>query len=164
MGVFEDLYIKARSKIYKFSKKAGKYLDISKLKIKLAECENDINIKYQKIGEIIYNKIENSESLDKCDIIEFVNDINDLKKEQEDYKNKINSLKGKCICKFCNSLNGSDAQFCSSCGNNLIYKENIESDFNKTDSNNNNECDSNDGELDSINNKNDGDSGNLYEE
>lgn len=123
MGIFEDWYIKARSNIYKLGSKAGKYLDISKLKIKRAECENDIGIKFQKIGEIFYNKIENDEFLDKADVLEFVEDINSLKKEKKEYDAKINSLKGKRVCKFCNSLNSASAQFCSSCGNSLSFNE-----------------------------------------
>lgn len=126
MGIFEDWYIKARSNIYKLGSKAGKYLDISKLKIKRAECENDIGIKFQRIGEIFYNKIENDEFLDKADVLEFVKDINALKKEKKEYDAKINSLKGKRVCKFCNSLNSAGAQFCSSCGNSLTYNENME--------------------------------------
>ena len=127
MGIFEDLYIKARSKLYGLSKKAGKYLDISKLKIKIAECEKDIEIKHQKIGEIVYNKIINDEIFDKIDVLELVNDINNLKEDMHDYTEKINSLKGKCICKFCNSLNNEGSQFCSTCGNSLRYAESPDS-------------------------------------
>ena len=47
MGILEDLYIKARSRLYGIGKTAGRYLDISKLKIKVAECEKDIEIKFQ---------------------------------------------------------------------------------------------------------------------
>ena len=124
MGVFEDWYIKARSNIYKLGSKAGKYLDISKLKIKSAECENDIGIKLQKIGEIFYNKIENEEPLDKSDVLEFVKDINALKREKKEYDEKVNSLKGKRACRFCSFLNSAGAQYCSSCGNCLTYNEN----------------------------------------
>ena len=121
MGIFEDLYIKARSRLYGIGKIAGKYLDISKLKIKVAECEKDVEVKYQKIGEIVYNKVENDEVFDKVDVLELVNDINNLKEDMREYMEKINSLKGKRACKFCNSLNNAGSQFCSTCGNCLSY-------------------------------------------
>ena len=119
MGMMEDLYIKIRDKVNELGKTTGKYVDISKLKIKVAECENDINIKLQKIGNTVFEQTQNGDVFDVSDVTDMINEIKDLKKAKSDYEMKINKLKGKCVCGVCKSLNGYDAQYCSSCGNDL---------------------------------------------
>lgn len=119
MGMMEDLYIKIRDKVNELGKTTGKYVDISKLKIKVAECENDISIKKQKIGNIVFERIQSGDSFDVSDVIDIVGEIKDLMKSKVEYETKINKLKGKCVCGVCKSLNNYDAQYCSSCGNDL---------------------------------------------
>lgn len=119
MGMMEDLYIKVRDKVNELGKTTGKYVDISKLKIKIAECENDINIKLQKIGKMVFEQTQNGDAFEASDVTDIINEIKDLKKSKSDYEMKINKLKGKCVCNSCKSLNGYDAQYCSSCGNDL---------------------------------------------
>lgn len=119
MGMVEDLYIKVRDKLNELGKTTGKYVDISKLKIKVAECKNDIDIKKQKIGGIVFEKAQNGDSFDISDVSDIIGEIKDLMKAKVEYETKINKLKGKCVCNNCKSLNNHDAQYCSSCGNDL---------------------------------------------
>ena len=141
MGMIEDLYIKVRSKINEFGKTTGKYVDISKLKIKIAECEDDINKKLQKIGRIVFEKVQNNEEIEEIDILDIVNEIKKLEKLVSDYDTKINKLKGKCVCRVCKSINSYDSQFCSSCGSSLVdnsFEKNENGDCDNNETNNSN--------------------------
>ena len=54
MGLLEDVVINAKSAVTVVSEKAGKIVDISKLRINAAELNNEINKRYESLGRVVY--------------------------------------------------------------------------------------------------------------
>ncbi len=122
MGIFEDVLLNARSAVDNVGKKAGKVIDISKLRIASADIKSEINRKYQILGRVVYEEAVSSKdySVNKNDLI---SKIGELKKELESVQELIaqNSNKVKCIA--CGTYNSQKAVFCSKCGEKLDFSE-----------------------------------------
>ena len=54
MGVFEDIFVKAKGAVDAIGEKAGQYVGVSKLNIRLAELKNDLKNEYENLGKIVY--------------------------------------------------------------------------------------------------------------
>lgn len=121
MGIFEDLYIKMRNEMYKIGDKTGKILNISKIKIEMAEKKNLIFEKYKLIGKYVYDMYDNNEKFEFEDIIDWLEEIQNLKLGMKDCEKRLHRAQDKLFCPYCNYKNESDAVFCSKCGKKISF-------------------------------------------
>lgn len=136
MGIFEDLYIKMRNEMYKIGDKTGKILNISKIKIEMAEKKNLIFDKYKLIGKYVYDMYDNNEKFEFEDIIDWLEEIKNLKLSMKDCEKRLHRAQDKLFCPYCNYKNESDAIFCSKCGKKIsFYNSNSNSSSNSNNSN-----------------------------
>ena len=77
MGLLEDVVINAKSAVTVVSEKAGKIVDISKLRINAAELNNEINKRYESLGRVVYDAKKTDNSAEEL-ITECVAAIDDL--------------------------------------------------------------------------------------
>lgn len=124
MGIFEDLYIKMRDGIYKVGDKAGKLLNISRIKIEMAEKNNSIFEKYKLIGKYVYDMYDNNEKFEFEDIMDWLEEIKNLKLSMKECERKLNRAQDKIFCSHCNYNNESDAIFCGKCGRRISFSGN----------------------------------------
>ena len=54
MGIFDDVVVNAKSAAQTVGKMAGQFVDMSKLRINMAELNGEITKRYQELGRFIY--------------------------------------------------------------------------------------------------------------
>ena len=54
MGIFDDVVVNAKSAAQTVGKMAGQFVDMSKLRINMAELNGEITKRYQGLGRFIY--------------------------------------------------------------------------------------------------------------
>ncbi len=126
MGIFEDLYIKMRDGIYKVGDKTGKLLNISKIKIEMAEKKNLIFEKYKLIGKYVYDMYNNDEKFEFEDIMDWLEEIKNLKLSMKECERRLHRAQDKLFCSYCSHKNESDAIFCGKCGKRISFSGNKE--------------------------------------
>ena len=109
-----DVLNKVKKILGKTAKKAAKVsgdaVDYTKLKIKLSGINDELDELYAKIGRIVY---ENDDSQDTDIIFEA---IEELRKEKEELKTKMEVYSSKKSCGFCGAKMDNDSKFCPECG------------------------------------------------
>lgn len=119
MGMFEDIFVKAKGAVDAIGEKAGQYVDVSKLNIRLAELKNDLKNEYENLGKIVYNCNKSGED-SKSQINISVAQIDNMILRIEELKNQVATLKNKVLCKSCEHLNEKDSVYCAKCGEKLL--------------------------------------------
>ncbi len=118
MGVFEDLFVKAKVAVDVIGEKAGQFVDTSKLNIKMAEMKSELKKEFESLGKTVYNANKNNtESKFEVDIQ--IRQIDSLHVQIEKLKNEIAAMKNKTLCKACGNQNEKDSSFCAKCGGEL---------------------------------------------
>lgn len=114
MGLFEDVVINAKSALNVVGKKAGKIVDVSKLKISAVEIQNKISKLYEELGRCAYKSFKDGKEL-SC-VEEYAKKIDALKEEYVSVDEKIAEMKKKIRCSKCGFINLEDAIYCCKCG------------------------------------------------
>lgn len=115
MGVFEDIFVKAKVALGALGEKAGQFVDVSKLNIKLAELKSDLKSEYETLGKTVYNSKKDGISKDN-EINLSIAQIDNVSIQIEELKKQIASTKNQIICKSCGSQNDVGASYCAKCG------------------------------------------------
>ncbi len=119
MGVFEDIFVKAKAAADAITEKAGQYVDVSKLNIKLAELKGDLKSEFEILGKTVYELRKNG-SDSKAGIDSSIAQIENITIQIEELKKQIAAIKNKVICKACGHQNDMEALYCAKCGEKLI--------------------------------------------
>ena len=138
MGILDEL--KATANVV--GKIATDAIDISKLKMTLAELENEISDNYEELGKIVYD----SKKSEKCSedlVLNKVAQLDLLNKQISIIKNQIAILKNKIKCSKCGYDNDNKAIYCMKCG----AKLEVPSEKNCCDKENSNEALNNDEKI-----------------
>ncbi len=122
MGIFEDVLLNARAAVDTVGQKAGKVIDISKLRLAAADLKSEITQKYQVLGRLTFEEETTGKSYaeNKKKIVE---NIKELKSHLESVNDLIASTKQKTKCDSCGFYNAKGAIFCSKCGEKLTGAE-----------------------------------------
>lgn len=136
MGVFEDIFVKAKAAAGALGEKAGQYVDVSKLNIRLAEFKNDLNGEFENLGKIVYESQKN-EVENRAGINASIAQIDNITLQIEELKKQIASIKNKVLCISCGSQNETDSIYCARCGAKLSENSDVaqkeEDDFSDFD-------------------------------
>jgi len=112
-----DIFSKVKKTLGKTAKKAAKVsgdaVDYTKLKIKLSGINDELDELYAKIGKIVYERDESQNT----DVI--FEAIEELRKEKEELKEKLESFGNKKSCEFCGAKLDDNSKYCSGCGNEI---------------------------------------------
>ncbi|WP_457942411.1 zinc-ribbon domain-containing protein [Caproiciproducens sp. LBM24188] len=118
MGIFEDVVVNAKTAVNVVGKKAGQFVDISKLRISAADLNNEISKRFETLGRTIYEakKTDNdsSELVNEC-----ITAIDDLYEQLDAVNEQIAAMREKQVCKGCGEENPQDAIYCNKCGRKL---------------------------------------------
>ena len=77
MGVFDDVITNAKSAAQTVGKVAGQFVDMSKLRLNLAELNGEINKRYQELGQFIYEAKKAGEA-DEVELAEKIAVLDEL--------------------------------------------------------------------------------------
>jgi hypothetical protein len=115
VGVLEDVVIKAKSAADYVGTKTGEIVEISRLKIQIAEIEGKLHKEYYALGKTIYNAAK-----DESDCSDFVKNkveiIDGLSAQLDKLNEKLTELKGRKKCESCSYVNPEEANYCLKCG------------------------------------------------
>lgn len=123
MELFEKIG-DAASKTYKYTaEKTSKIAKETKLKMKINDYKKEIEKIYREIGETVYEKSVVDEEIDKEELKEKCDKIDDISKKIVECKNEILSIKEKRQCKNCYEEIEINANYCPNCG---FHQEEVE--------------------------------------
>ncbi len=116
MEIFEKIG-DAASKTYKYTaRKTSEIAKETKLKIKINNYKDEIELIYREIGEAVYEKFVVNEELTKKELSEKCEEIDRLTDKIVECKNEILKIKEKKQCKNCYEEIELNAHFCPNCG------------------------------------------------
>ena len=87
--------------------------EIERLTSKISEVEEIIKAIYGEIGEA-YFRLHKDDA--ENDFLEMVDDVKERKQQINDYRDRINEIKGIIICEDCGAEVKNTAAFCTECG------------------------------------------------
>ena len=125
MSIFEDAFIGAKNVTTTVGEKAGKLVDISRLRLSAAELNRDIASRYEAMGRAVYDAKKVGEDVDGI-ISECVIGLDALYTRLDDINMKIARIKDKKYCKSCGALIDENALFCSRCGSRIEREKKAE--------------------------------------
>lgn len=103
------------------SKKAGEFVENTKLNLKLFELNTDIETEYKEIGKLVY-QTHLGEDISREELEEHLtaadkknNEINEIKEKLGTDKSDIDTV----VCNSCGKTCSCECTFCPNCGNKL---------------------------------------------
>ncbi len=116
--LFNQIVKTARSTSASVSKKAEEVFETTKLKVSIADMQNEVESIYTDIGKLVYkafveNEAPSEEINDKC------SQISDILVQIEEVKDKIKASKNLTVCPNCNAAVDANSKFCAACGTKL---------------------------------------------
>lgn len=115
MGKFEDAVINAKSVVTTVSKKAGKMVDVSKLRLSAAELNKEIDKRFEALGRVVYDSRKDGTDIDGL-VAECEKSIDALYERLDAVNEKIAHIKEKRYCDGCGAVIDRASIYCSRCG------------------------------------------------
>lgn len=122
MDFLENAVNKAKEVFDVAYKKTEDVVNTGKQKLDVANLENKLNKDYQKLGEIYFELIKESDDLQDV-TLELKNAICEKQEKIAKIKKELNDAKNKRICPVCSVSIDKNAVFCSACGAKLEFEE-----------------------------------------
>ena len=95
-------------------KKSGELVEITKVKLAIADTKNEIKSKLAALGEEVYFAQKNDLSPESA--AELIGELDELYAILEAQEAKLATLKKQKVCPNCDAPSDSEAVFCSRCG------------------------------------------------
>ncbi|MCH3971576.1 MAG: zinc ribbon domain-containing protein [Oscillospiraceae bacterium] len=118
MGLFEDMVINAKAAASAVGKKAGKAVDISKLRMNAADLNNEIAKRFEALGRVVYDAKKAGTSSDEL-VGECVTAIDELYEQLDAVNEQLAAKRCRVTCRNCGQDNPANALYCSKCGQKL---------------------------------------------
>lgn len=118
MGLFEDVVVNARTAANVVGKKAGRFVDASKLRISAADLNNEISKRFEAMGRAVYESRKSGGDA-SAQVDEGISAIDDLYEQLAAVNDQLAQAQEKIICKNCGQENAQGSVFCSKCGHKL---------------------------------------------
>ena len=119
MGIFDDVITNAKSAAQTVGKVAGQFVDMSKLRLNLAELNGEINKRYQELGQFIY-EAKKAGAADEIELAEKIAVLDELYAQFAAVSEQLAALQNKITCPSCGKRLDMGAMFCSHCGMKLM--------------------------------------------
>ena len=119
MGILDDVVTNAKSAAQTVGKVAGQFVDMSKLRLNLAELNGDINKRYQELGQFIY-EAKKAGNADETELAEKIAVLDELYAQFSAVSAQLAALQNKVTCPSCGKQLDVDSMFCNHCGMKLI--------------------------------------------
>lgn len=122
MDFFDNALDKAKEAIDIVSKKTGEVVNAQKQKFDIASLENKRSKDFEKLGEIYFSLIKNSD-IEDAQTKELVEAIIEKENEIAQLNDELNAVKNKRICPNCQANISKNSVYCSACGTKLEIEE-----------------------------------------
>lgn len=118
MGMLDDVIVNAKSAANVVGKKAAQLVDISKLRISVADLNNEISKQYESLGRAAYDAQKSGGDLSE-EISERAKTIDDLNEQLNAVNEQLAAAREKLVCPNCGQENAQGSVYCSKCGQKL---------------------------------------------
>lgn len=118
MATFEEILNKAREGAEKAGQKASDFVEVTRMKMNIAELEKEIAATYEGLGRLVYDAKKSGEDLNEM-VEACVENIDELQADAEELRGKLYAFKHMQKCSACGAINTEDAAFCNQCGKTL---------------------------------------------
>lgn len=122
MEYFDEVVSKVKDVIDVASKKTNEVVTTQKQKFDISSLENKRAKDFAALGEIIYNKIKDTE-IEETNIKELVTAINEKNAKIDQLRTEINNTKNKRICPACGAAIEQTSNYCNACGTKIVFGE-----------------------------------------
>ncbi|WP_369297004.1 zinc-ribbon domain-containing protein [uncultured Neglectibacter sp.] len=134
MGILDDVVINAKSAAEAVGKRAGQFVDASKLRINVAELNAEISKRYEALGEYVYESCR-AKLADDAEAVGKIAEIDELKNQHAAVNKELNDKQNKVVCPNCGKRSPNTVQFCSNCGTKLVIDQPAAEEPKTTDTN-----------------------------
>jgi hypothetical protein len=100
----------------KVAKKSTELVELSKVKLNIANTKSNINENFRILGEMIYISQKHDEEIDADVFSDAITKIDELYLKLAEYNETAAALMNKKLCPECRKANENTAVFCSQCG------------------------------------------------
>ena len=118
MGILDDVVVNAKSAAEAVGKKAGQLVDVSKLRINLAELNAEISKRYEALGEYVYEACREQLAED-AEAVGKMAEIDELIAQQAAVAKELSDKQNKVPCPTCGKQSAVGPRHCSNCGTQL---------------------------------------------
>ena len=118
MSAVDNFIFKAKQVASIATQKTGEAVEISKLRLRVAQTNSLIQSTYERIGTLIYEQ-EKTGASNTEPVAECVAEIDSLLVTLGDINERISALKTGEKCPYCQTMNPAGTIYCSSCGTNF---------------------------------------------
>ena len=118
MGLLEDVVLNAKTAVNAVSKKAGKIVDVSKLRQNAANLNNEISKRFEALGRVAYDAKKNGSDASTL-VEECVLSIDSLYEQLDAVNAQLAATRSQIVCRKCGEENPANAVYCCKCGQRL---------------------------------------------
>lgn len=118
MTVFDDVLSRARALAKTAGEKTGEFVELTKVKMEIADLEREMTSLYEGLGRLVYDGKQSGENVDEL-VDACIAQLDDQNEHLKELQEKLMESKNVVACKMCGALNENDAVFCNQCGEKL---------------------------------------------
>lgn len=115
MGILDDVVINAKSVAEAVGRKAGQLVDVSKLRVSVAEVNAEITKRYQTLGQYVYENSRDSLGADP-EAMGQMAELDSLQEQLAAISKELTDKQNKTVCPTCGKHCSNTDVFCSTCG------------------------------------------------
>lgn len=121
MSFIDDVISTGKNAVSAAGKKTDEVVRFSKLKMKESSLNSDIKIKYEKLGELIYQMAKSGEK-DNEEFDKYISELDECYAGLADIAAQLDELRCEVTCPKCGAKTKNDNAFCPKCGAKLPEK------------------------------------------
>jgi len=96
--------------------KSSEFVEISKLTLSAQKKQDQIQDKYEQIGQYVYSKLKRANSITKEELQPWINEINALERDIGTLEKMALNIRNIKQCTYCNAEFDDDVNYCPLCG------------------------------------------------
>ena len=121
MDFLDTAIVKAKEAVDFACKKTNEVVSTGKCKFDIATLESKLNKDFQKLGEVYFDLLKDSE-IDDVKTKELVDAILNKKEQIENLKQQINQNSNLRTCYKCGHIISANDVFCANCGEKVVFE------------------------------------------
>ena len=118
MSVLDDVYVNVKSAAEAAGQAAGRFVDVSRLRMAAAEIRSEIDKNYRKLGQVVYASAKSEADCPEL-VEDYVTAIDELTAQLRSVTEAAEAAAPKPKCPACGSTARKGDTFCSKCGTKL---------------------------------------------
>ena len=115
MATFEEILNKAREGAEKVGQKTSDFVEVTRMKMNIAEIEKEIAATFEGLGRLVYDAEKSGQDVDDM-VHACIENVDELQADVDALRDQLYAFKHLQKCPSCGAVNDEDATFCNKCG------------------------------------------------